>query len=88
MLWLRADSESIADDADDWLPRFTGDHHRLAIAVTRCTDDAIDTVRAALTESLERYGIPPTRVLATDARDRESVMRAACAALDLPEEES
>jgi len=47
-----------------------------------------DTVRAALTESLERYGIPPTRVLATDARDRESVMRAACAALDLPEEES
>lgn len=88
LLWLRADSESIADDAHDWLPRFVGDHHRLAIAVTRCTDDAIDTVRAALTESLERYGIPPTRVLATDARDRESVMRAACAALDLPEEES
>ncbi|MFF1540166.1 ATP/GTP-binding protein [Microbacterium sp. NPDC058269] len=88
LLWLRADRGRIADDADAWLPRFAGDHDRLVIAVTHGADDAIDSVRAELTESLERYGIPLARVLAADARDRESVMRAACVALDLPEEES
>jgi signal recognition particle receptor subunit beta len=88
LLWLRADRGSIVDDAGEWLPRFADDHDRLVIAVTHCADDAIDTVRAELTETLDRYGIPHTRVLAADARDRESVMRAACVALDLPEEES
>lgn len=88
LLWLRADRGSIVDDAGEWLPRFADDHDRLVIAVTHCTDDAIDAVRAELTETLDRYGIPHTRVLAADARDRESVMRVACVALDLPEEQS
>lgn len=88
LLWLRADRGSIVDDADEWLLRFTDDHDRLVIVVTHCADDAIDTVRATLAETLDRHGIPLTRVLAADARDRESVMRAACVALDLPEEDS
>lgn len=88
LLWLRADRGTVADDAEEWLPRFADDHDRLVIAVTHGAADAIDAVRTELAESLDRYGIPLTRVLAADARDRESVMQAACVALDLPEEES
>ena len=88
LLWLRADRRSITADADEWLPRFTSDQERLVIAVTHVTGDAIDEVRQTLGGSLERYGIPLARVLTADARDRESVMRGACLALDLPEGES
>ncbi|GAA1165203.1 hypothetical protein F6W69_18130 [Microbacterium oxydans] len=88
LLWLRADRGSISVDADEWLARLTGDHERTVIAVTHVAAEALDEVRRTLGASLERYRIPLTRVLAADARDRESVMRVACAALDLPGGES
>ena len=88
VLWLRADRPGIAADADEWIPRFTGATDRLVIAVSRCDDEGIESVRRALAASLVGYGIPTTRILAADARERDSVMRVACAALDLPEEQS
>lgn len=88
LLWLRADRGSIADDAAAWLPRFAGDRERLVIAVSHCPDRALDAVRRTLATVLETHRIPVTRVIAADARERESVVRAACAALDLPEERS
>lgn len=88
LLWLRADRGSIADDAAAWLPRFAGDRDRLVIAVSHCPDRALDAVRRSLSALLDMHGIPVTRVLAADARERESVVQAACAALDLPEERS
>lgn len=88
LLWLRADRPHLAADADAWIPRFAGDSHRMVIAVSHCAEDALGTVRQELAEVLARYGIPTNRVHAADARDRDSVMRVACVALDLPEEES
>jgi signal recognition particle receptor subunit beta len=88
LLWLRADRASLAADAAEWIPKFRGSEDRLVIAVSHCADDAVDGVRRALTETLLRHGIPAARVLAADARDRESVMRVACIALDIPERES
>ncbi|MDF2506850.1 MAG: hypothetical protein K0Q52_709 [Microbacterium sp.] len=88
LLWLRADRSSLAADAAAWIPRFAGDGHRMVIAVSHCTEETLLTVRHVLTQVLDRYGIPANRVHAADARDRDSVMRVACAALDLPEEES
>lgn len=88
LLWLRADRESIVDDAAEWLPRFAGDIDHLVIAVSHCSEGAIEAVRHSLSELEIRHGIPTSRILAADARDRESVMRVACVALDLPEEQS
>ncbi|PRB14860.1 ATP/GTP-binding protein [Microbacterium sp. MYb62] len=88
LLWLRADRGGLVDDAASWLPRFAGDHDRLVIAVSHCADGTLDAVRRSLAELLDVHGLPATRVVAADARDRESVIRAASAALDLPEEES
>jgi len=88
LLWLRADRGNLVADAGDWIPRFAEDGHRLVIAVTHCAEDDLDAVRRSLACLLDRYGIPSTRVLTADARDRACVMRVACVALDLPEEES
>lgn len=88
LLWLRADRESIVDDAAEWLPRFAGDIGHLVIAMSHCPEGAIETLRHSLSELLIRHGLPTSRILAADARDRESVMRVACVALDLPEEQS
>lgn len=88
LLWLRADRGSLAADARTWIPRFADARSRLVIAISHCTDHDLDEARRSLTETLSHHEIPVTRVLAADARDRESVMRVACVALDLPEEES
>ncbi|KQQ62666.1 hypothetical protein ASF63_18055 [Microbacterium sp. Leaf320] len=87
LLWLRADHADIATDAATWIPRFAGDEHRLVIAVSHCADDALEAARGSLSEVLDRHGIPVDRVIAADARDRDSVERVACVALDLPEKD-
>jgi signal recognition particle receptor subunit beta len=88
LLWLRADRSNLAADAAAWIPRFAGDGHRMIIAVTHCEEKTIESVRQELADVIDRYGLPANRVHAADARDRDSVMRVACVALDLPEEES
>ncbi|MEV8250101.1 hypothetical protein AB0O87_04130 [Microbacterium sp. NPDC076768] len=88
LLWLRADRGDIVADADAWITRFDGDRHRIVVAVSHCSSDAFHTALGSLAEVLQRHAIPETRVFAADARDRESVLRVACVALDLPEEES
>lgn len=86
LLWLRADRETLAADAEEWLDVFSGDEHRIVIAVSHAAGHAIGDLHRALAATLARHGIPASRVLAADARDRDSVMRVAGAALDLPEE--
>ncbi|WP_126894083.1 MULTISPECIES: ATP/GTP-binding protein [unclassified Microbacterium] len=86
LLWLRADHDTLAADAEEWLDVFSGDEHRIVIAVSHAAGHAIGDIRHDLAPVLARHGIPVSRVLAADARDRDSVMRVAGAALDLPEE--
>ncbi|WP_144881493.1 GTP-binding protein [Microbacterium paraoxydans] len=86
LLWLRGDRDTLVADAEEWLGVFAGEEHRVAIAVSHTAARAIGDIRRALAPVLARHGIPASRVLAADARDRDSVMRVAGAALDLPEE--
>ncbi|MEZ7756207.1 hypothetical protein O5Y58_11900 [Microbacterium paraoxydans] len=86
LLWLRGDRDTLVADAEEWLGVFAGEEHRVAIAVSHTAARAIGDIRRDLAPVLARHGIPASRVLAADARDRDSVMRVAGAALDLPEE--
>lgn len=86
LLWLRADRSDMAAEAEAWLAEFAGQEHRVVIAISHAPDRTVGSLRRALAEVLQRHGLPPARVLLADARDRDSVIRVACAALDLPEE--
>jgi signal recognition particle receptor subunit beta len=86
LIWLRADRESLAADAGEWLDTFAADADRVVIAVSHCEHRTLGAVRRSLAETLRRHGIPASRVLAADARERIHVMRVASAALDLREE--
>lgn len=88
LLWLRADRADIVKDATDWLTNFTGNMHRVGIAVTRTPDEDPTEIRARLASTLAPFGLPVTRVHAVDPRDRDSVMRVVATVLDFPEEES
>lgn len=87
LLWLRGDSTEILAEAAEWLLSFAGQEHHVVIAVSHCDPGSIDTARRTLAPLLRAHRIPLSRVLAADARDRDSVMRVACEALDLPEDE-
>lgn len=86
LLWLRADRDTLIPDTEEWLRVFAGEEHRIVIALSHAAGRSIGDLRRTLGGPLARHGIPPSRVLAADARDRDSVMRVASAALDLPEE--
>lgn len=88
LLWLRADRGSLLADAAWWLPRFTGHEHLLVIVISHCTDGEFAVARRTLAPLLHAHGLPASRVQQADARDRESVLRVACAVLDLSEDES
>lgn len=86
LLWLRADRQTLAADAAEWLAAFAGNENRIVIAVSHGEEHSLAAIRRMLAEPLQAHGIPASRVLAADARDRAQVMRVACTALDLSEE--
>ncbi|MBS0022819.1 hypothetical protein [Microbacterium paraoxydans] len=86
LLWVRGDRDTMTTDAAEWLALFPAERHRLIVVVSHSHDRSIASIRRALADVLAQYGLPPSRVLAADARDRDAVMRVASAALDLPEE--
>ena len=88
LLWLRADRDTLVADAAEWLGVFAGEEHRVAIAISHDAGRPLREIRRTLADVLQHHGIPLTRVLLADARDRDDVMRAVSVALDLPEEKS
>ncbi|WP_136032678.1 GTP-binding protein [Microbacterium sp. PF5] len=86
LLWVRGDQPTMTSDTAEWLRLFPAELHRLIIVVSHSDHRSIGSIRRALADVLQQHAVPPSRVLAADARDRDSVMRVASAALDLPEE--